>query len=60
MRYVCAPVVIGSNVWIGANCVILRGTRIGDNCVIGGNVWLTHSVEAGRTVYPAEERGTIV
>ena len=26
---------IGNNVWIGANCVILKGTNIGDNCVIG-------------------------
>ena len=29
------PVHIGNNVWIGANTVILRGTVIGDNCVIG-------------------------
>ena len=25
---------IGNNVWVGANVVILRGTDIGDNCVI--------------------------
>ncbi|MCQ6534399.1 acyltransferase [Bacillus mycoides] len=25
---------IGNNVWIGAGCIILRGTTIGDNCVI--------------------------
>lgn len=28
-------VVIGENSWIGANVVILRGTTIGKNCVIG-------------------------
>lgn len=28
-------VVIGKNVWIGANTVILRGTKIGDNCIVG-------------------------
>ena len=27
-------VTIGDHVWIGANCVILRGTRIGDHAVI--------------------------
>lgn len=27
-------VAIGKNCWIGANVVILRGTEIGDNCVI--------------------------
>ena len=42
---------IGNNVVIYAGATILGGnTRIGDNCVIGGNVWLTHSVEAGKTV----------
>lgn len=30
-----APVHIGKNCWIGANTVILRGTTIGDNCVVG-------------------------
>ena len=34
-KYRTAPVKIGNNVWIGANTVILRGTEIGDNCVIG-------------------------
>lgn len=29
-----SPVVIGNNVWIGANTVILRGTVLGDNCVV--------------------------
>lgn len=33
-KYSTAPISIGDNVWIGANSVILRGTIIGDNCVI--------------------------
>ena len=50
---------IGNHVVVYAGATILGGmTRIGDNCVIGGNVWLTHSIEAGRTVLAAEERGT--
>lgn len=36
MKFKTAPVVIGNNVWVGANTLILRGTTIGDNCVIGG------------------------
>ena len=36
MRFKTAPVVIGNNVWIGANTMILRGTTIGDNSVVGG------------------------
>lgn len=42
---------IGDRVVIYAGATILGGsTRIGNDCVIGGNVWLTHSVEEGQTV----------
>ncbi|MBR0088108.1 MAG: serine acetyltransferase [Lachnospiraceae bacterium] len=42
---------VGNNVVIYAGATILGGdVYIGDNCVIGGNVWLTHSVEPGITV----------
>ena len=34
-KYKTAPIEIGKNVWIGANTIILRGTTIGDNCVVG-------------------------
>ena len=48
---------IGSRVVIYAGATILGGdTTIGDGCVIGGNVWLTHSVPAGKTVIAAHER----
>lgn len=42
---------IGNGCIIYANATILGGnTYIGDGSVIGGNVWLTHSVEPGSTV----------
>lgn len=45
---------IGNDVVIYAGATILGGqTQIGDGCVIGGNVWLTHSVKAGETVLAA-------
>ena len=45
---------IGNNVVIYSGANILGGdTTIGDNCVIGGNVWLTNSVEANTTVLAA-------
>ena len=48
---------IGNHVVIYANATILGGnTTIGDDCVIGGNTWLTHSVPAGSTIaYTAAE-----
>ena len=43
---------IGNNCVIYANATILGGnTKIGDGAVIGGNVWLTNSVEPGKVVY---------
>ncbi len=43
---------IGDGTVIYANATILGGnTKIGKNCTIGGNVWLTHSVPDGEVVY---------
>ncbi|MBR2635104.1 MAG: serine acetyltransferase [Clostridia bacterium] len=43
---------IGNHVVIYANATILGGrTFVGDGCVIGASVWLTRSVEAGKTLY---------
>ena len=33
-------IVIGKNCWIASDCVILRNTKIGDNCVIGAGTIL--------------------
>ena len=42
---------IGDRVVIYSGATILGGrTRIGSDCVIGGGVWLTHSVEPGKMV----------
>ncbi|MBQ1506003.1 MAG: serine acetyltransferase [Erysipelotrichales bacterium] len=42
---------LGNYVTVYANATILGGdTKIADRCVIGGNVWLTHSVPEDTTV----------
>ena len=43
-------IIIGRNVWIGANTVILRGTTIGDNAVIAAGSVLKGDV-APNTVF---------
>lgn len=42
--YICREVKIGKNVWIGANCVILKGVTIGDNAVIGAGCVVSKNV----------------
>jgi len=34
VKYKTLLVIIDDNVWIGANTVILRGTRIGNKCIV--------------------------
>ena len=48
---------IGNNVIIYANATILGGnTFVGDGCIIGASVWLTRSVEAGKTLYYTQQK----
>ena len=42
--YVCKEVVIGDNVWIGAQAVILKGVHIGKNAVIAAGAVVTKDV----------------
>lgn len=39
-----SPVVIGNNVWIGMNSVIMKGVTIGDNVIIGANSLVTKDI----------------
>lgn len=40
------PVHIGDNVWIGMNCVIMKGVTIGENTIIGANSLVTKDIPA--------------
>jgi acetyltransferase-like isoleucine patch superfamily enzyme len=42
-----APVLIGNDVWIGANSIILKGVTIGDGCIVGA-----HACVAKKISYP--------
>lgn len=46
----CKPVSIGSGCWIGANVTILKGTQIGDNCVIGAGCVISGTIPANTLV----------
>lgn len=40
----CAPIIIGNNVFVGTNSVILPGVNIGDNVVIGAGSIVTKNI----------------
>ncbi len=45
--------IIGNNVIIYSNTSVLGRITIGDNAVIGGNLWITHDVAAGERLTQA-------
>jgi acetyltransferase-like isoleucine patch superfamily enzyme len=53
------PVVIGNDVWIGTNVVVMPGVTIGDGAVVGANAVVTQSVDAYAVVagVPARKIG---
>ncbi len=46
-----SPVVIGDDVWIGANVVVLPGSAIGSGCVIGAGTTVTGIVPPEMVAY---------
>lgn len=49
-EHTTAPVSIGDHCWLGANVTILKGTQIGDNCVIGAGCVVKGIIPAGSLV----------
>lgn len=45
-----APIRIGDHCWVASDVIILRGTTIGDNCVIGAGCIVKGNVPAGTVV----------
>jgi acetyltransferase-like isoleucine patch superfamily enzyme len=39
-----SDIVIGQNVWIGANCILLKGVQIGNNSIVGAGSVVTKSI----------------
>lgn len=54
-EYLVGEVTIGNHVWVGANCTILRGAHIGDNCVIAAGSVVKGDVPAGTVYYQKRE-----
>lgn len=44
------PIIIGDNVWIGTNVVILPGVEIGNYCVIGAGSIVTKSFKQNNLI----------
>jgi acetyltransferase-like isoleucine patch superfamily enzyme len=49
-------IAIGDDVWIGANCSILDGVRIGDHAIVGAGSVVTNDLDAYAVAYGAPAR----
>ena len=45
-KIIASSIVIGNNVWITSNVIILAGVKIGDNTIIGAGSVVTHDIPA--------------
>ena len=50
-----APILIGKNCWIGANTILLRGTELGDGCVVGAGSVISGSYPANSVIVQKKE-----
>lgn len=57
-NYISKPISIGSNVWIGANCTVLKGVSIGDNCIVAAGTVVYQDIPNNSVVY--QKRDTLI
>lgn len=48
-------ILLEDNVWCGAGCLLLKGTNIPSNCVIGANSIVAKKLESANSVYAGNE-----
>lgn len=49
------PIEIGNNCWIASDVIILKGAKIGDNCVIGAQCIVHGEIPAGSVIRKKSE-----
>lgn len=54
-NFLNSDVIIGNDVWISSNVVILRGSHIGNEAVIGAGTIVKGDIAPGTLVYPRQE-----
>lgn len=54
-EFIKKEIVIGNNVWLGANCTILKGVTIGENVVVGANTLIKEDIPSNSIVYQKKE-----
>lgn len=53
--FICEEIIIGNNVWIGANVTILKGVSIGDDCVIAAGTVVRKNIKNNSFVHEKKD-----
>lgn len=56
--FIREDIVVGNNVWIGANSIILKGVTIGDNVVIGAGTIVKNDIPNNVLIYTERKNTT--
>lgn len=54
-KFNTAPIKIGKNCWIGSNAVILKGSTIGDNSIVGAGCIVHKNIPANSIIINKQE-----
>lgn len=54
-NFITSKIKIGNNVWIGANCIILKGVTIGDNVVIAAGTIVKRNINSNTLYFQKKE-----
>ena len=54
-KFISKEIEIGDNVWIGANCIILKGVKIGNNSIIASGSVVTKDVPSNSVLIQKRE-----
>jgi len=54
------PITIGNHVWITTNVLVLKGTTIGDGCLVAGDTVLSKSINEENSIIAANAVGKVV
>jgi acetyltransferase-like isoleucine patch superfamily enzyme len=46
-----SPIIIGNDVWIGCRCLILKGAKIPNGCVIGANSVVNKALDGEKSIF---------
>lgn len=59
-KYISEDIILGKNVWIGANAIILKGVIIGDNCVVAAGTVVSKGIYPSNSLIRTDRKIKVI